>query len=418
MNKSSFMKNLSMVVGSSASAQIIGFLFIPVISRLFPPEAIGLQNIFISFVTMLTPLGALTLPFAIVLAQNKISIKSIIYSSINVAFLILFIFYLLLIIFYFSGLSFELTNQLGGWLYIVPIYLLILTLIDISKKILIKDINYIGLSKLNLCNSLINNTFKVFSGMLSPTSFSLLISLNFANLLGFLYSIKVSGIDYKKTTISKTQEIINKYYDFPLYRCPQMLINAFSQGLPVLFLANFFGVEVVGYYGMAILIITAPVNLLGNSLNSLLYPKFVDSIDNKCELKSLLIRSTFFLAIIAIFPFGMIYFFGKFIFSFVLGDTWAIAGEIAEWLSVMCYFSLIARPSICLIPVINLQKAFLKYEVFSFFIRTSSLLLGIYMVGGYLEVVKYFSLVSSFVYLLLVVTVFYVVLNSKYQGRS
>lgn len=391
------------MVGSTAIAQIIGFIFVPIIARLFTPEAIGLQNLFLSFVAILTPIGALALPSAIVLAKRKKDIEDISRACINISMIIFITLYLCIILIEFLSINIDIIDRLGGWVYLIPVYVFFLTQIDISKKNLIKEKDYLNLSRFNLINSVIVNLFKVISGFVASSPTSLLISINTSNIFSSSYSKVVSrGFFFKyKENSQGTYSILKKYYDFPLYRCPQMLVNAFSQDLPILLFASLYGVEVVGYYGMARLIMSAPVNLLGNSLNSILYPKFVDFNDNYGQIIRLLFRSIGGLAVISLIPFFTVFIFGGKIFEFILGNQWIGAGLIAEWISIMCFFSLLSRPIISVIPVIHYQKNFLIFEIFSTLIRASSLLFGCFYFSDYIDILSIFTLTSSLMYIML-----------------
>ncbi|WP_413111941.1 oligosaccharide flippase family protein [Thaumasiovibrio sp. DFM-14] len=417
MKSNIFLKNLTLVMSSAASAQALGFMFIPLISRMFSPESIGVQNLFLSLAAILTPLGALTLPLAIVLVKGKDRVSIVTNASINISIVISAAVLVLIFLLKMLNLDFAFITNLGSWLYLLPFYLLFLTLIDISKKVLIKNNKYVTLSKVNLINAIVVNSSKVISGFISPTAFSLFVSVHIGVISSAIYSIKLSGVKYKKIGIKKTRDVMKEFYDFPLFRCPQMLINALSQDMPVILLASMFNVTVVGYYGMARLFMTAPINLLGNSLNSLLYPKFAENADSSVELFRLLLRSTVALAVFSFLPFSIVFFWGGELFSILLGDSWKEAGVIAEWLSIMSYFSLLARPTISLIPVINFQKQFLKYELFSFIVRVSSIFIAYSIFESYLGVVATFSIISSFIYILLIGIIFHIVSTNKIKNR-
>ncbi|EGR0380706.1 hypothetical protein FHO66_19250, partial [Vibrio cholerae] len=52
-------------------AQIIAIAVLPLLTRLYTPEQIGVQNLFITTINILMPLATLSYPMAIVLVKDK-----------------------------------------------------------------------------------------------------------------------------------------------------------------------------------------------------------------------------------------------------------------------------------------------------------------------------------------------------------
>ncbi|KPZ53588.1 lipopolysaccharide biosynthesis protein [Pseudoalteromonas sp. P1-7a] len=417
MKNKSFIKNFSLVMSSSASAQLITFLFIPVLSRVYSPEVLGIQNLFLSLTTILIPIGALTLPMAIVLVKREIDINKLASACLNISIFLFLLLNLAAFLIAYLAPNVSFVRGLGGWLYLVPTYLLILTATEVNKKIIVKRKNYLGLSKVNIISSFIGNFSKTIFGLISPTASSLFISLNISAVLTSLYSFKKSGFSYIIIPKKRMKLFLKKYHDFPMFRCPQMLINAFSQDIPVILFSGMYGLSIVGYYGMARVFLTAPVNLMGSTVNSLLYPRFVEKLNAKEDVFTLLKYSTAGLALISIIPFALIYLYGEQVFVFILGSEWGGAGKIAEIMCVMSFFSLIARPSISIIPVINYQKIFLNFEVVSCLFRVASIFLGFNYFSNYLDVIMLLSFFSAFIYFFLTSMIFFVVYKNKFKSR-
>ncbi|MBY8093629.1 oligosaccharide flippase family protein [Vibrio fluvialis] len=405
--KSSLVKKISIVLSSTAGAQVISFLFVPLITRLYGPEVYGVQSVFLSIVAILTPLGALTLPLAIVLTSEREETNKVIEANMAISIIMFFVIFSCVLIVKYSGFNFFSINDLGGWAYCIPFYLMVTTWVDIIKKDMIKSDKYIILARSNIISSIITNVIKYVGGLFSSTSIMLVGVINVSNLLNSVICYKLNGLKFTcNIKFGEIKQILRQYADFPKYRCPQMLLNAISQDLPVVLLSMSFGLKSAAYYGLCRTLFTAPVNLLGNSLNSVLYPKYVNMRNEGQNVSRLLIKSTLSLMVISIIPFGAFIFFGSQIFTLVFGEEWVMAGHYAKWLAILCFFILISRPSISLIPVIKVQKHFLIIEVFSFILRVVSLLVGIYYYKDELISVELFCLASSLIYVAIILFVF------------
>ena len=64
-----------------------------------------------------------------------------------------------------------------------------------------------------------------------------------------------------------------EYRQFAVYGCPQNVINALSQGIPVLSLAHYYGAAVAGSYAFGLRLLLAPMNFILTSVRQVLYQR-------------------------------------------------------------------------------------------------------------------------------------------------
>src|SRR5690606_33907739 len=72
-------------------------------------------------------------------------------------------------------------------------------------------------------------------------------------------------------------EVARRYRDFPLFRAPQVLVNAASQSLPVVLLAAFFGPATAGFYTLCRTVLGVPSQLIGSSVGDVFYPRIAEA---------------------------------------------------------------------------------------------------------------------------------------------
>jgi O-antigen/teichoic acid export membrane protein len=58
-------------------AQIISFLFIPLLTRIYNPEIFGILGVFSSFISIVTPLISLSYPIAISFSESDLEARAI-----------------------------------------------------------------------------------------------------------------------------------------------------------------------------------------------------------------------------------------------------------------------------------------------------------------------------------------------------
>ena len=403
-----FIKNVLVLVTGTAFAQILTFIAIPFITRIYGPEAYGIMGTFIAFTAIIIPISSLTYPIAIVLPKKDIIAKDIAILS----FYITLSFSFILLIFIFFGKSVILNTLnlkvIEPYLILLPLVVLFSGLYEINYQWFIRMKKFSNLSMLSIKYSILNNVSLISLGFLS-TSPNILIGMN--SISNGIKVIIMNGFSLKRLSIFKYSnvkwqriyKVLKKYKDFPLYRSPEVLINSSAQSLPTILLTAFFSPTIAGFYTLSKTALGAPAQLIGKAVGDVFYPKITESFNRNEKISCILIKSTFFLALIGVIPFGTIYLFGPFIFELVFGEKWSIAGEYAKWISIWSYFLFINIPIVKTLPVLSLQRFHLIFSFFMLIVRMSSMIIAFNVTQNALIVIQAVALSSAFMNLLLIV---------------
>lgn len=408
-------RNVAIVATGTAAAQVATMAFAPIITRIYGPEQFGILGVFMAMVAIVAPIAALTYPIAIVLPKNDVDAKALIRLSIYVAVIMSMTVSLILFFFNKPIVSLMQIEAIAPFLYLIPLVILFSALLQVSQQWLIRNKQFRVTAKVTFLNALILNSAKVGFGWLNPVAATLVILATLGSALHALMLI----IGSNKGIINKQKKLINEigvkvtpikevaktYRDFPIFRAPQVFINAISQSLPILLLASFFGPASAGFYSIVKSVLSIPIGLVSKSVGDVLYPRFAVATNNDEKLTSMLIKSTLALAAVGILPFGIVIAFGPWIFGFVFGADWTTAGEYARWLALWIYFMFINRPSVTAIPVLSLQGKFLFFEIFSILSKIIALLIGFYIFGNDVFAIALYSLVGVIAYLYLIIWV-------------
>lgn len=393
-------KSVLVVASGTAGAQAIGMLFIPFITRTYGPDVYGMLGAFIALTGVLTTLAALAYPVAIVLPKSDNTAKALVKLSLLIAASISL---LVCVVFWFAGDW--IMPKLGaisliGFMFFIPLVMFLTACQDIAQQWLIRQKAFKGIANVSIAHSLINYGSQALAGLYAPLA-GVLISIH---TLAIAIRSALTGYIGKKVTDTPTnenqenislREVAYEYRDFPLYRAPQVVLNAASQSLPVLMLTAFFGPAAAGFYALTRTALGLPSSLLGSSVQSVFYPHFNEAVLAKNKTLPLLIKATAALASIGIWPFLIVILFGPFLFEFVFGQEWQEAGQYAQWLSVWSFFGLINRPSVSSIPVFRMQRWFLGYEIGSVILRAIAIYMGFFYFSSALTAVAIFSTVGA-----------------------
>lgn len=357
MFQSRFVRNVLTVATGTAGAQAITMAFSPVITRLYGPEAFGLLGTFMAITAVLTPAAAMTYPGAIVLSRSDEEAKGIVKLSILLAAVLSMIGFLIIMIWGNKFAQFLKIESISSYLWLIPFAILFAGVHQVLEQLLIRSGAFKVTARVAVIQSIGLNFAKSGVGFLYPQASILVIFHTISNglhaLLLWWSSQRTKNILNTNTNI---KYLAYKYRSFPLFRAPEVIVNAVSQGLPILLLAAFFGSESAGFYTLSRSVLSLPALLIGKSVVDVLYPHLSNMANSQHAIYPSLKKITLMIAIFGIIPFSFIFLLGPFLFGVVFGSDWSKAGEYGSILSISLFFNFVINPAVRIAPVIDAQK--------------------------------------------------------------
>lgn len=410
ISKKPFVRNVAIVATGTAAAQVIAMGFAPFITRIYGPEAFGILGVFLALIGTISPIAALTYPIAIVLPKTDADAIGLIRISLYIAVVIALIVGLILFFFNSQIVSLLQIETIASFLYLIPLVIIFAAMLQTAQQWTIRTKQFKIQAKVAFIQALILNSSKVGFGLFYPVAAVLIILSTLGSAMHALMLIigaSRSGFRQKtETTLATpTKDLAKQHMDFPLYRAPQVFINAISQGLPVLLLTSFFGPVSAGFYSLGRKVLSMPTQLIGQSVGDVFYPRITEAANNGENITRMIIQATLGLAVVGIIPFGIIIAFGPWLFGFVFGADWVVAGEYARWLAFWLFFVFMNRPSVVAIPVLKLQGSFLIYEVISILFKILTLFIGLYYFENDILAIALYSITGVIAYAFLIIWV-------------
>lgn len=400
-----FVRNVATVATGTAASQAIAMAFAPIITRLYGPEIFGLQGIFMSVTGLLSVVAALGYPIAIVLPKQDAEAHGLARLSINIAIGMALLTTLVLYLIGTDLLHLLNAEAIVDFIYLIPVAMLISVLGSVMGQWLIRNKAFALSAKYGVFTSLLLSTIKIGLGFLHPSAMALIVT----NTVGGFFGTVLTWLGWRKQ-VSKPpphpasdrsttlRQLAWKNRDFPLLRTPQNLINAVSQSLPMLLLAGYFGASASGQYAIAISVLGMPAGLIGGSVMSVFYPRINEAIQNGENARALIIKSTLGMAATGAVPVLLVMAAGPFLFAFVFGEQWRMAGVYAQWLSLWLFLQYVNKPSVAAIPALHLQGSLLIYEVFSTSSKVLALWLGFVVFKNDVAAIALFSIFGVIAY--------------------
>jgi len=408
LSKNRFLRNVAIVATGTAGAQAIAMGFSPIITRLYGPEIFGLVGSFMALLAVLTPMVALAYPIAIILPEDDEEAKGLAKLSVLIALATSALAAVIISQSNDHMLKIFGLEELNNYLLLIPLAMLFSGFQQIIEQWVIRKRMFRLTAKIAIVQSLILNSSKAGLGVLYPIATPLIIlsaisSLLYAALLAFGLNIgrKKHEPSYHSNR-SSLLTLAKRYRDFPIFRAPEVTLNAASQGLPVLMLAAFFGPAAAGFYTLGRTVLAIPSTLLGKAIGDVFYPRLAEAAHKNEDITQLVVQATKALSLVGIVPFGLVIAFGPWLFSFAFGAEWSIAGEYARWLAVWCFFGFINTPAVKALPVLNAQSLLLFSTILMLAARAFALAAGYYFFKSDLIAVIFFSASGSIMNLILV----------------
>ena len=396
--KSNIAKNFFLLFSSSAIAQIIALLLAPFISRLFTPDNFGMIGYILSISGIFTAIGSLTYEKAIVLENDDKKAQDLQFLSLCSSFIFSIILYFS-ISFYIKKFS---NLESSYLLWIVPIFFLN-NFINIVFAVLNRDRQYKNIAMIQLLRRSGTAITQLTFGILGYTAFGLIWGNIFGALFCVIYIYILSSLSFskRKYKLEDIKYVAKKYINFPLYTAPQELINISFAQLPVIILANYYSITILGAYYFAVKIIQLPSVLLGNSIKKIFYKEAAFSRNKMDNLKELYFNLTAILFFISIIPIIISFFFAPDIFSFVFGSDWLFAGKFARWMTLWFGVNFIMIPSRVLFLVFEKQKLLFKIDLIIGIIRFMILLITVNYFSA-ITAIATFSVISAICFIAII----------------
>ena len=379
LRQSAFVKNVSIVMSGTAAAQLITFALTPLISRLFTPEDFGVFGSYQSVLGVLAAGVTLQYSQAVMLPKEKEDAISLFYVSCLSVLLVSFLCLLACLIFPAKAMS--LLNTPNAW---VPVLLAVSVLVNgLNQSIqawCVRRKEFTRTSASQVIRSLSASGVWTAGGFAHGGSFALILGTVLGDLAANANLVRCTLRDIRETlpgmTWKRIRSLSHEYRDFPLYSATQSLMNALSQGLPVLLLGHYYGIAIAGGYAFGIRLLQTPMNLVLTALRQVLFQKASETHNNGQSIFPLFARATGGLAAIAVLPSVVMFLWAPGIFALVFGHAWHDAGEYARWLVLWLSVLFCNVPASLCARIMRQQRNMFLFECAILSSRLSILVVG------------------------------------------
>lgn len=409
IEKSEFGKNILLIAGGTAFAQVLGILFSPVITRIYSPEQYGILIAYTAVLSLLVISASLDYEKAIPIAEDdKMALNLLVVAL----FLLLSVVIVVTALLYFWGdffLNILDSQVLSSYKYLISVGVFFAGLYNIILQWGFRTRNYKVITRTKVSQSLTSNLIKMGLGILSIGPLGLIIGTITGQSAG-ITSLSIPLFKKRSAFVSVNRKSMNyalkRYKKFPIYSMPSNYVYTASNNIPVILLVTLFDSTITGFFGLAKSITYLPISLIGNSISQVFYSESAHlGVEKPKEIRRLSIILMKKISKIAIIPLVVLLLFGPTLFSFVFGDEWYEAGIYAQLLSIMVYFHFIITPIGRVLEIFERQREGLVLNIIRLGLVVSVFSISKIMGFNSYIVVGLYSISNAITYLLLLIVV-------------
>lgn len=369
---------LTLFTGSTLS-QVILFAITPILTRLYSEELFGLYFVFTSIVMVLKTIATLRFELAIVLPKKDEDAINVIFLTIllNIIFCLSVTGLIFLFKDFFNSLLGE--KDLGNYLYLIPISVFFTGLNDIFLRWNNRVKKYKNISVGSIIKTSSTGIWSIGWGSFGFKNIGLIPGQIFGVFSSFTFlffiSIKELFKLVKYISLKRVIFLVNKYKNILKYNTLINFLVNISNEAPIFLLANYFGADTVGLYGMANRLIGTPSNLISKSISPVFFQNASDKYNNKEDVY-IFLKKTYS----NLLKIGLLIFIPALILSpllqYILGKEWLHTGYYAMIIIPLVFFKFLNNPVSSIFTILNQQKKLIIFYFCILFLRIASIYIG------------------------------------------
>lgn len=398
--KNQFARGISVLIGGTASAQLLSVIASPLLTRLYSPDDFGMLAVFTALLAFFTVVSAGRYDLAIPLPDNDQDAAHLVILSFGLVICTTVISAVIFLVWPQQISTAINTPQLANYLWIIPLGVFFLGSYQVFSNWAVRQKQFSVIAKTKIYQSI--GTLAIQLGAHSLGSLALVGGHAAGQGIG-ASGLALSALKRPELKHSSWKEIRKqacRYKNFPIFSTWTALFNTASlQFAPLIFIA-IFGATVTGLYALTLRMLTLPTSLIGNAVGSVFLSE-APKAKREGTLAELVTKLHTRLAMAGALPLVILLFFGPDLFALVFGEEWRKAGVYSQWMAPWIYLQFQWSPLSTLATVLELQQQALIAQILTFVLRFGSLMIALLLGFSADNSIFIFAIVSAIVYLLI-----------------
>lgn len=411
------LRDLSYLFSGNIIVQVIAFLIMPFVTRLYSPNELGIYQYMTTLALIFSPFVGFSFDQIIVKETMHSNVARLFSSAILIAISSAAV-NLVAIYFYNVGFQTDIILEIEHYIFIYFI-LIFGVIFSCMQSIFLRDGSYSSYSKNNIFFSLVSNLIKVLLGTERSDSISLALSLIVGYLVSFIYSARAvvnHCFCFVSFRYAFRQLVMNK--EFTLHLTISRFIGIFANWHIVLVAPLFASAGEVGLLSLAIMITKTPSQPFLISLANYAYSK-CSSFRNNNDFLFFLFKLSLLGFTGLILAFIIVFFYGSEIIIVIFGNEWSNSSELA----LLFMFSLISAFTcypvyFSLSNIYKKQYVILRVDIISIPSYIILVLYSVYVNLGLYDFIYYNSIVIFLVHIIKLISIIISIMKISFEDSE
>mgnify|MGYP006290309187 CR=1 FL=1 len=412
--KQEFYRKIFTVFSGTSISQAIPILLMPVLTRIFPEKIFGIFFIYSSALLILKVFATLKYEMAIFLAKNEEESVNILALCGIITLIITALLWGVFSIFPSTIVNIIDEPGLKRWLPFLPLSVLFVGFIQALNHFNNRNKKFIISSYGKVIKSSSGSLYQLVSGFLGHKTTGLIYGLIAGQFFSFIYLITKTLKKYKQLlkyiSLKKMISLGKQYKRIPLYNTLIAVINTLSNHIPIFLLTKYFGAAQTSQYGLAVRVIRTPMGLIQQSFGEVFFQEASQIHNNKQDILNYVKKTYMRLFKIGIVPFIIAGISAPFLFKFIFGDNWELAGRFTQVLIPWIFLTFLNAPISNVITILHNQHKLLVYNILLLISRFVALYIGYSVFNSVFISILLFSTIG---FVFNIFLLFFILLTSK-----
>ena len=360
-------RNVIVLAGGTALAQVLTVAFSPVITRLYTPHDFGLLSVYTSILSVLAIVGCWSYEQAIPLPRDDESAVRLIVLSMSIVAMMSCVTAVAL---WFAGdfvLSKINARDLLPQMFLLPIGLFVLSFYQTLSYWAVRKRSYGVLARTKVNQSIGQVTVQVGAGLLDRG----LVGLILGDIVGrasggFALArivLKEAESSFRTLSVEGLRHVAYRYRRFPLFSTGSGLLTGMGAFAPIV-LSTYYGTQVAGFVALCQLFIGTPLTLLSVSVGRVYLGESARISKADAEAQIRLFRNIVVHMASVVVPIVVVAaVLAPWVVPFVFGKQWEVSVPFFQVLAPSFIFLSVGSPTFLVLDVFERQDRHLLREI-------------------------------------------------------
>lgn len=361
------LKNIAIILRGSIIAQAIGFLILPILSRLFTPDAFGTYQLFQSIFSILLVFASMRFEIALLRAENDLELRATFWLCLAVTAITTILVAIVAASIVASGWPAS-AAALPFSLWLFPLALLAGGMAQFLTYVVTRESAFSVSANSKMAQSGAYAVAGLLIGVVAPVISGLIVAdiLGRIALAGFLLSwtFRRRRDLFEPASTGQMLAAAGKHRGFPLITVPGGIVNTLGSVLTPMMIYASFSPYVSGQFALVERSLTIPMALVVTAVSQVYMAGFAEALRTPGQSALLqfhkVVRN---MALIGLLPVLVIVAFGPVIFVTLFGQGWELAGEFSRIMAPTYLFLLVSGAVNMTLLLLGRQKLQMAWEV-------------------------------------------------------